>query len=161
MPEQGRAIIASAWVANGLFAATAVPVAFGVDAFAVAALVVAAALFLVALGVWIYALALGLVRSARGDNVAVANLFLLQGSVPSVVRRQLFSALAVSVLIGLATAARAPAGLMVPMLPLGLAGMWAARYGTFPQRGVAPNGPARSNAAHRAAGRRDRGRAST
>lgn len=149
-----------AWVANGLFLVTAVPAALGVDAFEIPALVVAATEFVVALGVWVYAFALGLVRSARGDNVAVANLYLLQGSVPTSARRQLFSALGFSVVIALVTAARAPAGLMVPMLPLGLAGMWAARYGTFPKRGVVQRGPARSNAAHRAGGRRDRGRTS-
>lgn len=161
MPDQGRGIIATAWVANGLFGATAVPAALGLDAFAVPAVIVAATIFLASLAVWVYAFALGLVRSARGDNVAVANLFLLQGSVPPVVRRQLFSALAVSVGIAVGTAARAPVGLMVPMLPLGLAGMWAARYGTFPPRGATPGSPTRSNVAHRRAEGRDRGRAST
>ena len=36
--------------------------------------------------------------------------------------------------ITVGTAAWEPFGVLVPMLPLGLAGVWAARYGTFPRR---------------------------
>jgi hypothetical protein len=157
MPREGRAIIIAAWIGDGLFAVTAVPAALGVSAMELPALVVAVGLFVVSLGVWVYAFGLGLARSARGENVAVANLFLLQDSVPRAVRRQLFGALAASVVIALATGFRAPAGFLVPMLPLGLAGTWAARHGTFPPRGVPPTRPARSNVARDE--RRDRGRA--
>jgi hypothetical protein len=146
-PEEGGAIVVAAWLADGLFAVTAVPAALGVSAMDVPALAVSVTLFVVSLGVWAYAFGLGVVRSARGDDVAVANLFLLQDSAPPGVRRHLFGALAASIVIALATGFRAPAGFMVPMLPLGLAGMWAARHGTFPPRGVAPGRKTRSNVA--------------
>lgn len=149
----GRRIIEVSWAANVLFAATAVPAALGVEVFEPVSVVVALALFLGSLGVWIYAFGLGLVRSAHGDDVSVANLFLLQGSAPSTVKRHLFGSLAVNVVIALATGFAAPAGFLVPMLPLGLAGLWAARHGTFPARGSAPVRPARSKVARGAAGR--------
>ncbi len=141
------------WAADVLFALTAVPVALGVSALEPVSVFVALGLFLASLGVWTYAFGLGLVRSARGDEVAVANLFLLQGSAPTIVKQHLFGALALSVVIALATGFRAPAGFLVPMLPLGLAGMWAARHGTFPARGSTAPRPARSKVA-RGAGER-------
>jgi hypothetical protein len=36
--------------------------------------------------------------------------------------------------ITVGTAASEPFGVLVPMLPIGLAGVWAARYGVFPPR---------------------------
>ena len=44
-------------------------------------------LFFVAIGAFVYAFAVAVARSTRGDNVAVANLFFLQGSAPKRVRR--------------------------------------------------------------------------
>ena len=40
----------------------------------------------------------------------------------------------VSVIVALATAWANPSGTLVPMLPLGLAGLWGARHGVFPAR---------------------------
>lgn len=153
VPHEGRRIIEASWASDAVFAVTAIPVALGATAIEPVSVVVAVGLFLVSIGVWTYAFGLGLVRSARGDNVAVANLFLLQGSAPKPVRQHLFGALVVSVAIALATGFRAPAGFLVPMLPLGLAGMWAARHGTFPARGSTAPRPARSKVA-RSAGER-------
>ena len=153
IPDSGRRIIEVSWASDALFAATAIPVALGVTALEPVSVGVAVALFLASLGVWTYAFGLGLVRSARGDEVAVANLFLLQGSAPTAVKRHLFGALGLSVVIALATGFRAPAGFLVPMLPLGLGGMWAARHGTFPARGSTAPRPARSKVA-RSAGER-------
>ncbi len=156
VPDAGKRIIEVSWAADVLFAATAIPAALGVAALEPVAAVVALSLFLVSLGVWTYAFGSGLVRSARGDDVSVANLFLLQGSAPSVVKKHLFGALGVSVLIAAATGFRAPAGFLVPMLPLGLAGMWAARYGTFPARETAASRPTRSQPAGSAGDRASR-----
>jgi hypothetical protein len=153
IPESGRRIIEVSWASDALFAVTAIPVALGVTALEPVSVIVALGLFLVSLGVWTYAFGLGLVRSARGDEVAVANLFLLQGSAPTTVKQHLFGSLALSVVIALATGFRAPAGFLVPMLPLGLAGMWAARHGTFPPRRSTAPRPARSKVA-RSAGER-------
>jgi hypothetical protein len=137
LARQGRGIITFGWIANVLFAATAIPVAAGVDDLLGVAIGVALLLFLVSVGVFVYAFALGLGRSTRGDDVAVANLFFLQGSAPKPVRRAFLWLFLVCLAITAGTAAWDPFGVLVPMLPVGLAGMWAARYGVFPPRPVA------------------------
>jgi len=130
----GRGIVVFGWVANGLFAVTAIPVALGADVEIGVAIGVALVLFLVAVGTFVYAFAVGLARSARGDNVAVANLFFLQGSAPKRVQRDFLFLFLACLAITVGTAAWEPFGVLVPMLPLGLAGVWGARYGTFPRR---------------------------
>jgi len=134
LARQGRGIVWFGWGANVLFAITAIPVAAGVDDLLGVAITVALLLFLVSVGVFVYAFALGLARSTRGDNVAVANLFFLQGSAPKPVRRNFLLMFLVCLAITVGTAAWEPFGVLVPMLPVGLAGMWAARYGVFPPR---------------------------
>ena len=138
LARQGRGIILSGWIGNVVFALTAIPVAAGVDDLLGVAIGVALLLFAVSVGVFVYAFALALARSCRGDNVAVANLFFLQGSAPKPIKRQFFWMFLVSLAIAVGTAAWDPFGVLVPMLPLGLSGMWAARYGVFPPRPVAP-----------------------
>ena len=97
-------------------------------------IVVALVLFFVAIGAFVYAFVLAAARSADGDNVAVANLFFLQGSAPRAVQRQFLAIFGVCLLVAVATVVWAPFGFLVPMLPVGLAGVWAARDGTFPPR---------------------------
>jgi hypothetical protein len=138
LARQGRGIVGFGWATNVLFAVTAIPVAFGLDDLLGVAIGVALLLFLVSVGVFVYAFVVALARSSRGDNVAVANLFFLQGSAPKPVKRQFFWMFVVSLAIAVGTAAWDPFGVLVPMLPVGLAGMWAARYGVFPPRPVAP-----------------------
>ena len=55
-------------------------------------------------------------------------------SPPRGVRRHLYLALAASVVLAGATATTDAFGILVPMLPIGLIGLWGARYGTFPPR---------------------------
>ena len=143
LARQGRRIVAVGWVANALFAVTAIPVALGVDDLLGVAISVALLLFLVAIGAFVYAFAVGVARSGRGDNVAVANLFFLQGSAPKPVRRTFLVMFLVCLAIAVGTAAWEPFGVLVPMLPIGLAGMWAARYGVFPPRPTAGPRPRR------------------
>ncbi len=130
----GAGIVALSWASNVAFAATAVPVALGADSLDTVAAAMALALFAVSLVVWVWAFGQALVRSARGDEIAVASLFFLQGSAPRSVGVHLLGSLAVSVGLAVATAKAEPFGVLVPMLPLGLAGLWAARYGVFPAR---------------------------
>jgi hypothetical protein len=134
---KGRTILVVGWVANTLFAVTAIPVALGVDDLLGVAIGTALVLFVIAIGTFVYAFGVGLARSTRGDNVAVANLFFLQGSAPRRVRRHFLGLFLVCLLVAVATAAWEPFGVLVPMLPVGLAGVWAARYGVFPPRPVA------------------------
>ncbi len=104
------------------------------DALVAVAIGTALLLFFVAIGAFVYAFAAGVARSTRGDNVVVANLFFLQGSAPRSVQRSFLKLFAVCLLIAVGSAAWEPFGVLVPMLPIGLAGVWAARHGTFPPR---------------------------
>ena len=133
-PVPGRSIIAASWIGNIVYAGTALPAAAGVDAFDGPAIATALVLFFVSLGIWTWAFVVALARSAQGDDIVVANLFGTIGDAPRQVRWHLFGSLGVCVLITVVTAAADPFGVLVPMLPLGFVGLWAARYGTFPPR---------------------------
>jgi hypothetical protein len=136
----GRGIVAFGWVANALFLVTAVPSAVsGDETVEAVAIATAVALFFVAIGTFVYAFALAVARTTRGDDVAVANLFFLQGSAPRAVQRDFLALFVVCAAIAAATAAWQPFGVLVPMLPVGLAGIWAARYGRFPPRPPTPS----------------------
>jgi hypothetical protein len=130
----GRAIIVWSWVTTGVFALVAIPAALGVDGLSGPALAVEVGLFTFSLVIWGWAFAIAVVRSAQGDDIVVANLFGSVGGAPSAVRWHLFGSLTVCVLVAAGTAAADPFGVLVPMLPLGLIGLWAARHGDFPAR---------------------------
>jgi hypothetical protein len=146
---RGERIIVASWAANALFAATALPAALGVSAFDVAAIAVALGLFAISLGVWTWAFAVALARTTRGDDVVVASMFLIQGPAPKRTRVHLFGSLAVCLAVTAVTAAAEPFGVLVPMLPLGLVGLWGARHGSFPPR----NMPGASAGERRSSGR--------
>ena len=130
----GQRIVVTSWVGVALFFLTAVPGAAGVAGFDVAALVVDVLLFLAGIVVFLWGFAIALARNAQGDDIVVSSLFLIQGPVPRPVRRHLFAALAVSVVIAGATGTSDAFGILVPMFPLGLIGFWGARHGAFPPR---------------------------
>jgi hypothetical protein len=132
---QGRALVRAGWAANAVFAITAVPAAITDDDTVVGvAIAVALLLFFVSIAAFVYAFAVAVARSTRGDNIVVANLFFLQGSAPRPVQRAFLWMFLACLAITGATVAWEPFGVLVPMLPIGLAGVWAARYGTFPPR---------------------------
>jgi hypothetical protein len=130
----GRRIVVASWAALVLFALVAIPDALGLRALDTTAAVVSLALFLASLPVWLYAFGMVLVRSARGDDIAVASWVFLTGSAPSDVRRHLLGATGVSVVLSFATAWANPFGVLVPMFSLGMAALWGARHGTYPPR---------------------------
>ena len=132
--DDGSRIVLASWASVILFGITAIPAAAGVSALRGAALGVSVTLFVIGIGVWLWGFAIALVRSASGDDIVVGSLFLLQGSPPVGVRRNLYLALAASVVIAGATATTDAFGILVPMLPIGLIGLWGARHGTFPPR---------------------------
>jgi hypothetical protein len=135
VPEQGRAILRFGWAADVVFGLTAIPAAIvGGDALDALAIGVSLVLFFIACGVFLYAFGVGIARTTRGDNVAVANLFFLQGSAPRRVKQQFLWMFLVCLAIAAATVVAEPFSVLVPMLPPGLAGMWAARHGQFPPR---------------------------
>ena len=133
-PEHGRIVIWS-WVTTGLFAAVALPFTFGVSAIEDVAIGVSLALFAASLFVWAYAFGRAVVRSSHGDDISVPSLFFLSGgAAPVGVRRHLLGSLAVACVIAVVTVKVNPFSALVPMLALGLSGLWAARRGTFPPR---------------------------
>jgi hypothetical protein len=131
---RGRVIEACSWAGSGVFLVTAVPVALGVDALDDPAVVVCLLLFFASLVVWGWALVVAAARTARGDDVAVTTLFLMEGRVPGRVRWSLYGSFLVCLAITVATASANPFGVLVPMFPLGLIGLWGARHGTYPPR---------------------------
>jgi hypothetical protein len=131
----GERIVQVAWVSVAVFAIVGV-LDIVIDAFDPVAVGVCVALFLASLPVWMYALGLAIVRSGRGDDIAVASLFFLQGSAPVPVRNRLLGAVGAAIVVAIITAWANPFAVLVPMLPLGLAGMWGSRHGTFPRRRV-------------------------
>jgi hypothetical protein len=133
--------------------------AFGTAAFVITAIggaiqtgflrtlaaVVALALFSVGCAVFVWALLQAFQRS-RTDNIGMGGLFfLLAPTAPGAVRRPFTALLVVQTLVGLGTAIATfnvepftplAFGVMVPVFGLGLAGLWAARYGQFGPRVV-------------------------
>lgn len=86
---------------------------------------------------WAYFRAIGRSRTEQVDLLGV--YFLGGGSAPRGVRRRLLGAFTVQIVVALVTASIRPYtsvafGVLVPMLGLGLAGLWGATYGRFPPR---------------------------
>ena len=135
----GRGVRRASWVGTAVFAVTAVAGAIAPSTFEGVALLVAIALFAGGCGVFLWSFVVVAGRS-RTDRMELAQIWFLTGSpTPGQVRRSLLGALAVQVVVGLATAGARPytslaAGALVPMWGLGLCGLWAARHGTFPPR---------------------------
>ena len=147
-----RRIIVASWIGTGLLTITAVPTVIDPDRFAVVAVLVALGLFAAGVIVFGWAYLVAISRSRR-DLIGMGGLFFLAGSAPRPVQRQLIGSFVAQIVVGVATAsvwfiaadrfAKATVnplafGLMAPMYGLGLMGLWAAQYGTFPPR---PPGP--------------------
>jgi hypothetical protein len=130
----GRGIVIASWATLGVYTLIAAPNSLGLHALEVPAAIVSLVLFFASIAIWLYAFGLAIVRSTRGDDIVVANWVFLQGSAPSDVRKHLLWATFASVVICVATAFANPFGVLVPMLQLGFAALWGARYGTFPAR---------------------------
>jgi hypothetical protein len=152
--EQSRPgrIVTWSWATTGGFAASALAVTLGASSLEGVAIAISLAMFVASLVVWAYAFGLAVVRSTRGDDISVPTLFFLSsGSAPTGVRRHLMGSLAVAVAVAIMTVKANPFSALVPMLALGLAGLWAARHGTFPRRPLADR--ARSSVPRRSDGR--------
>jgi hypothetical protein len=138
---RGEGIIRAAWAGTVVFGVGTVAGVVAPHPFAWLGFGVSLALFLVGCAVFVWAFVLAVGRS-RSDEIAVTNLYLLSGA-PSGVRAQLFGSLAVEVIVAFGTAAARPytiaaTAILAPVYGLGLCGLWAARYGTFPPRRPAP-----------------------
>jgi hypothetical protein len=134
MSATGKRIVVASWSTLGVFSLVALLDAVGLHALNTPATILSVALFLGSLPIWIYAFGLVLVRSTRGDDIAVASWVFLTPSAPKDVRRHLLGATAVCIVIGVATGWANPFGVLVPMLQLGFAALWGARHGVYPAR---------------------------
>lgn len=129
----------ASWGGTAVFVTTAVAAAAAPETFEPVALVTAIVLFAAGCGIFLWAFVLVAGRS-RTEELQLAEIWFLTGRpTPPDVRRSLLGALAVEVVVALATAVARPytslaAGVLVPMWGLGLCGLWAARHGTFPAR---------------------------
>jgi hypothetical protein len=129
----GHRIIVISWASVACYAAVAVPNLF-IAALDNVVIGVAVGMFLISLPIWIYAYGLAVTRTARGDDIAVSSLFFLNQSAPKAVQRQLLGSVGASIVVAAVTAVANPFGILVPMLPLGLTGLWGARHGVYPRR---------------------------
>ena len=141
----GRGIIAVSWTGTALLATTAVIAAATPEVFEAVSVAVALVPFVLGCGAFLWAYGIAVSRSRR-ETLSVVGVFLLAGA-PTDVRLHLLGSLGAQVVIALATASVRPFtglafGVLVPMFGLGFAGLWGARYGSFPARRDA--GPDRS-----------------
>jgi hypothetical protein len=102
------------------------------------AVLVALVLFAIGCVVFLMAYAEALQRS-RYDEIGIGGLYFLAGTAPVAIRRSFRLALLLQVVVAVVTASirlysSLAFGLLVPMLGLGLMGLWGARYGTFGPR---------------------------
>ncbi len=136
----GATIVRAAWLGTAVFTVTSVAAVVVSGPVRSAAVLVAAGLFLAGCVAFLAAYAKAVSRSRR-ELVAVSNLFFLTGqTAPPPVKRSLLGALAVQVVVALATSIARPYtslafGTLVPMYGLALCGLWASRHGTFETRG--------------------------
>lgn len=140
--NEGTAIIRASWIGSAAFAVTAVVGVVFQGPLAWSAFTVAVGLFTAGCVVFVWAYAVA-VRRSRTDEISVFGLYFLAGSAPKPVRRQLLGSVAAEVAVALATAAARPytiaaTGILVAVYGLGLAGLWAARHGTFAPRQPRP-----------------------
>ena len=129
----GRVIVVASWVGTGTFAAAALLDAAGLHQLRGAVDFLGVALFMASLPISLYALGKAAVRTARGgERITVSGLFFLRGSAPVAVRRALLGPLLASVVVAAITAPVQPFGILVPVYPLSLIGLWGARHGKYP-----------------------------
>jgi len=135
----GAGVRRASWAGTVVFVVTAVAAAIAPSSVGPVALIVAVVLFAGGCAVFLWSFVIVAGRS-RTDSMELAQIWFLAGATtPRAVRRSLLGALAVQVVVGLATAGTRPytslaAGALVPMWGLGLSGLWAARHAAFPSR---------------------------
>lgn len=122
------------WLSTALFAIGTAGLLAGNEIAEWVAIVVAIGGFTSGIAIWIVAFLFALKRSAAGEYIAVASLFFLTGSAPPRVRNHLMGSLGITVLTAALGASADPFGILAPIFPLALAGLWGARHGQFPPR---------------------------
>jgi len=134
-PAAGRSIVRASLTGTAAFTVLAVAAVL-VEAVVPAFVVLSLALFLAGCMVFVAAF-LGAVDRSRTETIGIGGLFFGAGSVPGRVQLRLMGSLGVEVVVAIAAAVIRPYtavafGTLAPMWALGLAGLWAARFGRFP-----------------------------
>jgi len=134
----GTGLVTLSWASTGAFTALSLVATAFPDEAARPVAFVDIALFVVGVVAFLRAYAIAVGRS-RTDAIGIGGLFFLAGSAPKRVRFRLLSSFGVQVVVAIVSASIRPYtpvafGILVPMLGLGLAGLWGARHGTFPPR---------------------------
>lgn len=137
LPEPGRQVIAASWAGTAVFAVAQLLSVLSASLRPVG-VVVSLALFAAGCLAFLAAYARAVERS-RTDEIGVGGLYFLSGSAPGPVRIHLLGALAAQTVVAFVAASIRPFtavafGILVPMFGMGLAGLWAARHGSFPER---------------------------
>ena len=137
MVHPGESLIRFSVLTTALFTVTSV-VAVLVEGFRTTSAVIDLVLFAIGIVAFMAAFLIAVNRS-RVELIGVGGLYFLAGCAPRTVQVRLLGALAVQVVVAVAAASAAPFtsvafGILVPVLGLGLAGLWGARHGTFPAR---------------------------
>lgn len=138
----GSGIIIVSMVGTAVFVLSGLLAAVFMGGFMVAYVVVSLLQF--AFGTVVFALAfLRAVDRSREQTIGVGGLFFGSGSMPTPVQRRLVGALVVQVVASIAVASShvytaLAFGVVAPMWALGFTGLWAAAYGTFPERAFDP-----------------------
>ena len=137
-PDTGEAIVQLSWGSTLVFTISSIVGLLGPESWATASAGVSISLFVVGCVVFLVAYGYAVWRS-RLDSMGVGGLFFLAGSAPTPIRRSLLGSLAVQLVVAFGAASLEPFtaaafGILAPILPLGLCGLWGARYGWFEPR---------------------------
>lgn len=139
---EGQDLLRACWAGTAVFTVIALGATAFPDPMAVPIAVVSLGLLAAGCVAMLWAFQQALQRS-RYELIGVGGLYFLAGCAPRSVRVSMMAALALELVVALATASVRPFtasafGILVPVYALGLSGAWGARHGTFPPR--APEG---------------------
>jgi hypothetical protein len=134
----GRDLVRASWWGTALYSAVAVAATVWPEAGAPAVVAVSLLLFLGGSVAFLWGYFVALERS-RTELIGVGGLFFLAGCAPPSVQRSMMLSLGIQTTVAVVTASlrlytALAFGILVPMWGLGLAGLWGARHGVFPQR---------------------------
>ncbi len=133
----GGRLVRAALVGTGVFTVTAFAAVLAEPLRGVAT-VVAGGLFLLGILAFFGAYFRAVLRS-REEVLGVGGIYFLSGSAPRRVRTILLGSFALQVVVAIVTASLRPFtslafGLLVPMYGIGVAGLWGAFHGKYPER---------------------------
>ncbi len=143
-PGLGGNIVALSWASTVAFTLAATIATVFPDQAARPVAVFDCALFLGGIVAFLMAYARAIGRS-RYEQIEIGGLFFLTGeTAPSDIRRRLLGSFALQVVVAVTSSSirlytSVAFGILVPMLGLGLAGLWGARHGRFAPRAPGPS----------------------